>query len=78
VILGNDAGETWPDEIDVFVTPDDQGRWCWDGVIPTELQSNEIGTLGERRPITSGVYLIRAESFGTVFAQGTLEIVIGR
>jgi hypothetical protein len=70
------SGDSWPDEIDEFVTPDESGRWCWTGTIPTELQSNDPTTMGRRHPIAPGAYEIRVESFGDVVAYGSLKITI--
>jgi hypothetical protein len=71
------SGDSWPDEIDEFVTPNESGRWCWTGTIPTELQSNDPTTIGKRHPIAPGAYEIRVESFGNVVAYGSLKITTG-
>lgn len=74
VLADPETGATWPENVDEFVAVDESGRWCWTGMIPTELQSNEAATMGDLHPITDGTYEIRVESFGAVDAQATIEI----
>lgn len=75
VVLSDPAtGDSWPDEIDEFVTPDDSGHWCWSGLIPTEMQSNDPRTMGKRHPVTPGVYQVRVDSLGDVLGYGILEV----
>jgi hypothetical protein len=68
------TGASWPEHVDEFVATDESGRWCWTGVIPTELQSNETATMGDLHPITDGIYEIRIESFGAIDVQATIEV----
>jgi hypothetical protein len=69
-----ETGATWPEHVDEFVANDESGRWCWTGLIPTELQSNGTDTMGDLYPISDGIYEIRIESFGAVDVYSTIEV----
>ena len=76
VMCASSGWDCWPNYVDEFVTTHEKGRWCWTGTIPSYLESTEPTTMGELRPITSGIYQIRIETFGMDLAQGEIEVVV--
>lgn len=68
------TGATWPEHVNEFVSADESGRWCWIGLVPTELQHHEPAAMGDLYRITDGIYEIRIESFGAADVRTAIEV----
>jgi hypothetical protein len=74
IVLRDPAtGDTWP--FRTSVGPDrETGDWCWEGTIPTDMETKAGPDAGQVHPIDPGTYELRAEVEAIVVGRGTVEI----